>query len=104
MCRTLENKVHENPKFDLILIVDEFGRYVASNELDYRGAMFSPELRERLHKEDYREHAWFQEAIQNERVLVDQHVSTLVPPRDPSILGARQKPMFGFAMPVLFGD
>lgn len=98
--RTLENKVRENDKFDLILIVDEYGRYVASNELDYRGAVLPPELRQQLQEEDYREHAWFQKAMQDERVLVDQHMSSLVPPRDASIEMAPENHHIGFAMPV----
>jgi len=98
--RTLENKVHENAKFDLILIADEFGRYVASNELDHRGAVFSPEQRRMLRNEDYRTHTWFQEALRGERVLIDQHVSSLVPPRDPSIVRAPENYHIGFAMPI----
>ncbi len=101
MRQSLENKVHENPKFDLILIVDEFGRYVASNERDYRGAVIAPELRQRLREEDYRTHSWFREAVRGERVLVDQHMSELSPPRNPSNIGAPENYQIGFAMPVL---
>ena len=100
LARTLENKVHENPKFDLFLIVDEFGRYVISNELDYRGAAFPPELLRRLREEDYRTHAWFQRALQGEHVLVDQHRSDLVPPRDATLENVPENFHIGFAMPV----
>lgn len=100
MRKTLENKVRENPKFDLILIVDEFGRYVSSNEFDYRGAAFSPDLIRKLRAEDYRTHSWFRRALDGEHVLVDQHVSPLVPPRDPARAGAPENFHIGFAMPV----
>ncbi len=100
MRRTLENKVRESTKFDLILIVDEFGRYVASNEEDFRGAVFDPELRRMLREEDYREHIWFQEALGAKEVLVDQHISQLVPPRDPSIAAAPENHHIGFAVPI----
>lgn len=100
MRRTLENKIRESTKFDLILIVDEYGRYVASNEEDFRGAVFDPELRRKLREEDYREHAWFQEAVRKKGVLIDLHVSELVPPRDPSIAAAPENHHIGFAVPI----
>ena len=100
MRKTLETKVRENPKFDLILIADQYGRYIASNEFDYRGAAFSPELIRQLRDEDYRTHSWFQRALEGERVLVDQHISPLVPPREPDRERAPENFQIGFAMPV----
>lgn len=99
--RRFENKVSENPKFDLFLIVDAAGRYVVSNELDFRGSMFLPALSRELRERDYRESTWFQRAMMGETVLVDHHRSELVPPRDPTIEGAPENFHFGFAVPVV---
>ena len=99
--RRFENKVSENPKFDLFLIVDAAGRYVVSNELDFRGSMYSPALSQELRERDYRQSTWFQRAMLGETVLVDHHRSELVPPRDPSIEGAPENFHFGFAVPVI---
>ena len=83
---SFEKFVRRSGAFDLLVLVDVDGRFVVSNNTTRDGREFTEELRAALAARDFSKEPWFQAALAREHgdprqaVLVDHHVTNLLPP------------------------
>ncbi|MBK7645276.1 MAG: HAMP domain-containing protein [Planctomycetes bacterium] len=86
----------ESRFYDRALLVDPKGKVLVMNERASFPADFEASVRAR----DLSGEPWFQQALRGETVLVDQHVSDLVPPPAHPSAGLPERYHFGIAAPV----
>jgi signal transduction histidine kinase len=75
------NWVLSKRDYDLLLLVSDEGRFVASNTVGRSGLGLSEEVLAALQEHDYSSEVWFEAARNGQSFRVDQHRSTLLPPR-----------------------
>ena len=98
--------VQKSGVYDLALAVDADGRLVASNRVWPDGTPFAEELLAELELHDFAQEPWFREVLAKKPadklqvVLVEHHVSTLVPRRVNSAQPHPENYHVGFAAPV----
>jgi len=80
--------------FELLMIVDQRGRMVASNQRTQDGAPLPVELLLRLERSDFTNEIWFQAGIEGLAHSLDQHESKLFPP------DGERRWFIGFSAPV----
>ncbi len=85
--------------WDLVLAVNGRGELVVSSDVDSSGAKLEPAVLAALAR-DYRRQSWFQTALRGEVVLVDHHVTDLLPSRVDVNAPHPENFHVGFAMPV----
>ncbi len=85
--------------WDLVLAVNARGELVVSSDVDANGDKLDPAVIAGLAR-DYRRQPWFDRALRGEVVLVDHHVSDLLPPRVDVGVPHPENYHVGFAMPV----
>jgi len=96
---TFDRVVTGGRGWDLVLAVNARGELVVSNSVDSRGEPLDAGVIEVLAR-DYRRQGWFQQALRGEVVLVDHHVSDLLPPRVDAGVPHPENYHVGIAMPV----
>jgi signal transduction histidine kinase len=97
---TFDRVVRGGRGWDLIVAVNDRGELVVSNRIDRRGEPLAPAVLAALER-DYRRQEWFGRALRGEVVLVDHHVSDLLPPRVEAGVPHPENFHVGFALPVL---
>lgn len=85
--------------WDLVLAVNAHGELVVSSDVDDSGLDLDPAVIKGLER-DYRRQSWFEGALRGEDVLVDHHVTDLLPARVDVNAPHPENFHVGFAMPV----
>jgi signal transduction histidine kinase len=95
------NWVQAGRDYDLFLLVDADGRFVASSTVGRTRLGLDDEVLLALHERDYRNETWFEAVRISGRVWpVDQHVTTLLPPLHPGLDKHSENYHVGFAAPI----
>ncbi len=97
---TFDRVVSGGGGWDLVLAVNARGELVVSSEVDAQGHRLEPSVLAGLAR-GYKSQSWFQQAMRGEVVLVDHHVSGLLPPRVDVGVPHPENFHIGFAMPVM---
>ena len=106
---TLNASVTLKRHFELLVLVDQSGHLVASNQQDQAGAALDPSTLLRLENRDFSAEVWFKPGIEGRVFALDQHYSDLlVPPGKPHRFIGFSAPVFSEDIPgetvgVLFG-
>jgi len=85
--------------WDLVLAVNAQGELVVSSDVEESGLDLDPAVVKGLER-DYRRQVWFERAMRGEDVLVDHHVTDLLPARVDVNAPHPENFHVGFAMPV----
>jgi signal transduction histidine kinase len=80
--------------FNLLILVDQAGHLIASNQVDEAGAPLSVETLLRLENHDFTKEAWFGPGIAGQVSSLDQHVSDLL------VEAGKPRRFIGFSAPV----
>ena len=92
--------VEAEDSLDLLLLVEQTGRVVASNVSDSTGREILGQAIIQLYARDFSAEPWFLSAMRGELALVDHHSSDLIPPRNPAPGVHPENYHIGFAAPV----
>ncbi len=89
---------------DLLLLINEKGRVVASNRVDSSGTEVAWEALAEIYARDFSDENWFQAGMRGEYVNVDHHASDLLPPKNPAPGKHPENYHIAFAAPVVQSD
>jgi len=90
--------------YDLLLLAGADGRVITASAREVGGAAARKAAREWLAGNDFGQEPWFSRALAGEFVLVDQHISPFVPPKNPAGKSQPENYHIGFAAPVYRDD
>jgi signal transduction histidine kinase len=88
--------------YDLFLLVDSEGSFVAASTVGRSGLGLAPEVNVALQTRSYAREVWFEAAKAGRPFRVDQHKSDLLPPRQPAVAGHPENFHIGFSAPVVW--
>jgi signal transduction histidine kinase len=96
-----DDAVRAREDVDLVLLVERGGRAVAASSIDSSGRPVPEGVIFELYARDFGAEPWFTEGLAGRAANVDQHVSELLPPRNPSPGTHPENFHVGFSAPVL---